>query len=396
MEALIALKSFLELHGIQFIIQVIPFYRDIAALVLNPDFQQFEDQQSAVVVKQLLESGIEAQYISDEIVKHAFDYERIYDYPTDNHPDLGTTEIMTSLMAERLSLYNFPQKLNPSLFSREIQDAFIGIYFLWPSEVNIGEHNPGERVKVPQIRYNSNTISPDPESKIFVLGNSFVVTPYNNAYISYLSEKLLYTPFSKTMGGNGVVTGLLKLLLLESEKYLKGKTVVVLPLGIDTLNGSTYFCNIKHLDSSLRKTSESNYTFKSSVPIRNYSPSLFPSSTNFNFIPESHRATSLLYKLIEMYPNLVLFSENQSFIEIPLPEESKPRMIEISVCPICFYGNTSFFVNNIEIQIKAKDYPIWETVQVELTDDQKTVKLFINDKQSGSSSFLLGNISFYE
>ena len=80
-EALVELDRCFKSQGIQFIIQIVPYYYDIAALVLNPTFKKYGDQRSARVVQQLLEHGIEVQYLSDEIINDALKYERLYCYP---------------------------------------------------------------------------------------------------------------------------------------------------------------------------------------------------------------------------------------------------------------------------------------------------------------------------
>lgn len=156
-DAIVELDRLFKANGIQFIIQIVPDYRDIAALVLNPDFQKYGDQRSARVAKELLERGVEVQYISDVMVKNAFNYERLFFYPGDFHPDEGTTDIMTTLMSQRFEMFGdlLPKDLDSELFSKEKRDTGYKDSLKWPKNVDIGSHEAGSNVQVPYVLYNN-------------------------------------------------------------------------------------------------------------------------------------------------------------------------------------------------------------------------------------------------
>ena len=391
-EALVEFNHFLRIWGIQFIIQVVPNYQDIAALVLNPDYQKYGDQQSATVVKQLLENGIEAHYISDELIKNAFKYERLFDYPGDFHPDEGTADIMTTLMAQRLKQFGnaFPENLSSNLFSEKSQDAYIGIYFKWPSHVNIGQHEANTNVKVPYIYYDQKQITPDSTSKILVIGNSFISSPFSDAYIAYLAKKNLYLVSRKSMAGHGAVTGLIKLLFMDSAKILKGKKVVILPIAVSYVNSVYHFPNIKKMDDLLRDSNKSQYLFSRNT--RDYCSFIFHPSTDLNLVPANPNITKALNLFLEEHPSAVLLSASRPSIQIPIPENLSPKTIQLSVCPIRYEMGASFFVDKNTVHLDSNASPIWETVHIPCLEGQTTVTISLDEH---NSELLLGNISFY-
>ena len=191
------------------------------------------------------------------------------------------------------------------------------------------------------------------------------------------------------MGGHGAVTGLIKKLLLDSKRILKGRMVAILPIGIDYLTGPIRIPNLAQLDTSLKTLNESK--FISTVSVKEYCSSLFSSSTNLDFVKINKNINGEIKHFIEMYPSAVLLSQDQSFV-IPIPQGTNPRMILISACPIRYDAGAVFFVNNKKILIDSNETPKWERIQFETDDNQETISISLNGE---SSAILLGNISFY-
>jgi len=117
LDALLGLKKFFELNGVQFIISVVPFYYDMAARVMNPEFRNVPDYQTALLVQQLLSAGIETIYASDEIIKNYNRYEWAYFYPANGHPSDAAQSVLAECIASRLERYHFPKQYRFDLFT---------------------------------------------------------------------------------------------------------------------------------------------------------------------------------------------------------------------------------------------------------------------------------------
>ena len=70
LDAFAALKEACEANGVQLIISLIPHYTDISSRVLNKEFQNVPDLQTATYVKQLSEIGVETIYSADAIIQN--------------------------------------------------------------------------------------------------------------------------------------------------------------------------------------------------------------------------------------------------------------------------------------------------------------------------------------
>ena len=395
LQALIELDRFFKSQGLVFILQIVPNLHDIAALVLNPEFRKYGDQQSATVAKQLLENGIEAQYISDEIVKHAFDYERLFDYPGDFHPSVGASDIMTTVMAKRLELFRdiLPKQYSPELFTRIPRETVK----TWPSntKLDIGNHKYGSHVQTPHIFYDGKLLKHASESKIIVFGNSFVGSPQSGAlgFVSYLTSKLLYNSSARVMGGVSALTGVPQLFLTDTSSLLKDKQIVILPISIEFLSGEGYnLTNVKLLDSKLKEMS--NASFVSCVFPAEYSEFIYPVSTNFK------------YKTLQNYflsrTGHIALSAEQLELTIPVPVESKPQKVRISLQPYSlpvFNYTTTITINDSFKHNLVSNYetPNWEVIDYEIQEDTKELTIKLDKSNSSKDAMIvIQNISFYE
>ena len=390
LQALKELNLFFKSQGIQFILQIVPDYRDIAALVLNPEFQKYGDQQSALVAKQLLEAGIETQYISDDLVKNAFNYERMFYYPNDFHPDQGATDIMTDRIAHRLKLLGdiFPIQYKKEHFSTEYHDTTYKDNLKWPSNCNIGTHEANTNVQTPHIYYEEKPISRNPQSKILLFGNSFLTNPYSDAYNSYLTSKILYSSQSIPMGGLSPLTALPQLFLTETEKYLKDRIVAILPISISYLVSDASFLNVKQLNNTLEHKAKETMLFSLS-PERDGSI-IFPYSFSFS------QDYPYFEKCISNHTSLAVLSSDKPEISIHLPS-SDINSITVNFLPLHKVDAT--------IQLNEKAYklnqlqfvPNWQTIRYDTNDKLNSLSIKLSlDKSSKNAFVLVGNISGYK
>lgn len=391
LDAVTELDRLFKSNGIQLIIQIVPDYRDIAALVLNPEFQKYGDQRSARVAKLLLERGVEAQYISDELVKNAFNYERLFFYPGDFHPDAGGIDVMTSLIAKRLEKFGdlIPRDLDPNLFSRENRDTGFKDALKWPEGVDIGSHEAGSVVQAPYILYNKKILDSNPKSKILVFGNSFTQEPMTrNAYISYLAPKILHACTCRSMGGVSALTTLPQLFLADAEKFLKNKSIAVLPISITYLTDNRYALpNVAKADEMLKNASKSK--FITSLPLKTNDSPLFPSSFDFSY--------KFLPDYLPLRTSCVALSESNPIIAFSIPDETNAKTVRISIQPLYFYG-VSIFVNGKSCDLPSRYDPKWEILEFDIDNNQKTISIELDfDKcSSPDAKVLIGNISLFE
>ena len=388
-EAIVELDRLFKTQGIQFIIQIVPDYRDIAALVLNPEFQKYGDQRSARAAKELLERGVEVQYISDEIVKNAFKYERLFFYPSDFHPDEGTTDVMTSLFATRLEKFGdlVSKDLDPDLFSKEKRDTAYKDRLKWPKNVDIGSHEAGSNVQVPYVLYNKKILDQDPKSKVLVFGNSFVAAPMTkNAYISYLAPKILHVCSCRGMGGVSALTVLPQLFLSSPETYFKDKMIAVLPISITYLTDNRYSLpNVSQVDATLKSSSKSTYL--ADVPLKQIDKPIFSSTFNFN-----HSFPDYL----PFRTSSVVLSNAQKQFSFSVPTDMKANTVRVSIQPLCDYG-VSLMVNGKPYRLPSRYNPKWEIIDFELDNNKFfSIEMDFKNCSSPDAKVLIGNVSLFE
>ena len=385
-DALAALNRLFHASGIQFIIQIVPDYRDIAALVLNPEFQKYGDQRSARAAKQLLERGIEVQYISDEIVKNAFNYERLFFYPKDFHPDEGTIEIMTSLMAKRLNQFDefLKKDLDPSLFSKENRDTGYRNTLKWPENVDIGNHKAGQNVQVPYILYNKKILDNNPDSKVLIFGNSFTQYPMaRNSYISYLAPKILHTCFCRAMGGVSALTVLPQSFLISPETYLKNKRIAILPISISYLTDNYNFLNVAVSDKMLKEREKSKFIVD--LPLKKNNTSVFSPSFLFSFFQ--------LPNYLPQRTSCIDLSKTRLAVSFDIPDGINPNVARIAVQPLFGY-RVSIVINGKTYQLPSRYDPKWEVLYIGLKGGQR--KITIGLEYKSEAKVLIGDVSLFE
>ena len=385
-DAVVELNRLFRSQGIQFIIQIVPDFRDIAALVLNPEFQKYGDQRSARAAKQLLERGVEVQYISDELVKNAFKYERMFFYPYNFHPDEGTMDIMTTMMARRIEKHEdlVPKKLKKELFSKENRDTGCGKNLTWPKNVDTGSHEPGSVVQVPYVLYDKQEIWPNPLSNILVFGNSFAMEPMrHDAYIAYLAPKILHICSCRVMGGSSALTALPQLFLSYPDKYLKNKRLAILPIPILYLSEKRYsFPNVSNLDAVFKSQCKS--VFLAGISLKE--DCCFTSS----FVP----VPSNLVAPLRIHPSASLLSKKHPKILLKIPDDFKnAKTVRISILP-CQEMAISLSINGEPYRLPSQYVPKWEILEAGL-NGRKEISIEINC-DLGNPAALVGNVSLFQ
>ncbi len=390
-DAIVELNRLFKTNGIQFILQLVPDYRDIAALILNPEFQKYGDQRCARVAKKLLERGVEVQYMSDELVKNAFNYERLFFYPNDKHPDEGATDIMTTLMSQRIDLFGdiLPKDLDANFFSKENRDTGYSDKLKWPQNVDIGIHEVGSSVQVPYILYDNKILDQNPDSKVLVFGNSFSEEPMiRNAYISYLAPKILHTCSSYSTGGIGALSVLPPLFLSNPEKYFKNKVLAILPISINFLTESRWnFPNISNIDKTLKNASKSDFIIN--LPIKQEMSFMFPYSFDFN---ELHLGSYLYTRT-----SCIALSASQPKCTLSIPENANAKKARVSIQPLYGYG-VSILVNGETYNVPSRFAPKWEIMEFDIkeTDKSISIELDIEKCSTKDAKVLIGNVSLFK
>ena len=263
-KAIVELKKALESNGVQLIVSVIQDSEPIVARIINKEFRDVVDYQMYNNIRMLLEYGIEAVTPSFDSVIRCNEEEFTYNIGLDNHPSVLIQKIVSEILSKRLQRYNIPKRLDKNNFTFEdVDHYFYGIDPIktWPDNCDIGNHKPGERIKVKKPVIGRDCSYINRSSEILVIGNSFTASPYPSPHasadreqacglVSWLDYNLETDVDYYYYTQNGPATVFIKNLLADPAKYLKGKKVVIVDFGlIHLLN--TQWNNISELDRQL-------------------------------------------------------------------------------------------------------------------------------------------------
>ena len=259
-EALVALKDYLESQGVQLIISLVPDYYDISARVINREFSNLPDFRTAGVVRQLLENGIEAVYASDAIIEKYNKYENPFFYPCNAHPGDLIQDVLSDLITEKLSRFHIPRQMEKDDFQAIQQEFFTSSMplsdFSFPENCDIGDHKPGDFYSVNRIRYRNRGIKSDPDSPIMVLGNSYSTSPEPLSH--YLCMKTGIGIYQYAIAGAGMLLTAIQRLFNNPDVYLAKRKALVLAIGTIHLTSKTTIPNICDLDSDAKRMHDSN------------------------------------------------------------------------------------------------------------------------------------------
>ena len=255
LECLTALRDFLRANGCQLIVSLLPDSYAMAARVINPEFRHVPDFQAALTVRELLEHGIEAVYVPDELLKAYNRYPFAYFFPSNPHPADTAQDVIADMLTAKLMRFGFPETLVRSRFSigssPHVYDARPDrARYAFPQNCDIGDHQPGTGWQCRQVLYENRKLLPDPESPILFFGNSYMQTPMDwpDSLPTLLSEKMAVPSDFYRIAGSGPMTSFIQSLIRDPEKFLKGKKVIICTMGVWNLHNGVRFCSIREMD----------------------------------------------------------------------------------------------------------------------------------------------------
>ncbi|OQA88863.1 MAG: hypothetical protein BWY31_00047 [Lentisphaerae bacterium ADurb.Bin242] len=227
--ALKSLNDYLALNRIQLIVLIQPEFYDLAAAMLNPEWRDRIDVNSAAMALALLRAGVEAVYTMDAVLRTAEQYEFSFLYPDNDHPAWGVQDAMAALMTERLK--RFPpemlgRKLRPDAFSVTKETGWCGDNFRYPAGVDLGGRRPDTPVLHDTYRAGGKWVFSDPSSPILLMGNSHIQSPMPQGSLAVaLARKSGWLPHNYYSGGVGPAYALPISLLMKQDEFIKGKRV---------------------------------------------------------------------------------------------------------------------------------------------------------------------------
>lgn len=255
MDALVSFKNFLESNGVQLIVSLVPDRYEIAARVINPDFSDTPVYQLLSYVKQLSEAGIECPYYPTNILKHYDLFPFGYSFPNDGHCNSSVQYSIAEILADRLSPFGFSQNLERAKFSHVQAPTFYDVSnhaHKYPENCDIEDHEAGTCYTSDEIHYDGKVLTKDPNSPIFVVGNSFMQTPMGtsqNSLPAFLAERMLCTIDDYRVDQKGPMTTIIQRFFDNPKHFLKGKKVLVMQVASGYLADNSFtWNNIKNMD----------------------------------------------------------------------------------------------------------------------------------------------------
>ena len=255
LECLTALRDFLRANGCQLIVSLLPDSYAMAARVINPEFRHVPDFQAALTVRELLEHGIEAVYVPDELLKAYNRYPFAYFFPSNPHPADTAQDVIADMLTAKLTRFGFAETLDRCKFTlRNSPHAYANrpekAKYFFPPDCDIGDHRPNTSWQCRQMLYEGREILPDPASPILIFGNSYMQTPMDwpDSLPTLLTEKLAVPVDACRITGSGPMTSCIQSFSRNPEKFLKGKKVLICAMGVRHLHGLEKFSNIREMD----------------------------------------------------------------------------------------------------------------------------------------------------
>ena len=269
LEAIREWSLYLKKQGVQFMIVVIPDFRDIAARVLNPDYANYIDCASAEIVRVLLENDVEALYVADALLEQASRYPFLFAYPHDSHPVQGAQEVIADQIANRLEK-RFPKEWTPRCAASDfsMEEAFSSTKSVFPEGVDTGRFKPGDPIPCQVVKYKGKPYQENPQdSKLLILGNSFIQTPFPGfkSLAGLLAKRMSCLPQEFSVHARGPSYTIPLELFNHPALYLKDKRACVLSIYQGHLSAYR-FVNLKQIDLEKKLLSKKEKTDVLSLP----------------------------------------------------------------------------------------------------------------------------------
>ena len=241
-----ALNNACKSNGVHFMVSFVPNRDVISARVINSQFNDIPDLQTATYVKQLSEIGVECVYCSDIIVHEYKRFPHAYMYPTDPHPADTAQDVITDILTNKLYRYSLDQEFEPD------SEVFVKAYkecVVWPDNCDIGNNQVGEAYEYRSVSCKFSKDVPK-DSEIMLIGNSFANLPLNATH-SLLQYKLRSRVESYKLASLGPFSEIIFQLISRPDYFLKNKRVLIMQVGTDHLtaaNNLNIMLNIEHVD----------------------------------------------------------------------------------------------------------------------------------------------------
>ena len=387
-EALVELKKALEANGVHLIVSVIQNREPIVARIINEKFRDIVDYQTYSNIKILLEHGIEAISPSKEAVEHFNEEAFTYNVGADGHPSILIQKNASEILAGRIARYNLPKRLKRELFSLdEVDHKFWGYDPMkcYPDNCDVAPHNPGDRIKVKKPTLQKDYSFTNKNSEILVVGNSFTVSPYSSggliSWLTYFSETDV-SYYEYTM--NGPATVFIDNLLLNPEKYLKGKKVAIIQFALSHLL-TVRWHNIAKIDRELK---------------------LFSTSKLIESFDDIHVSADMsnLYETVRQTKAVIpggfdVKTEIEPFeLARFMPKKTDKTKGVIVVIPACLlYGSVQIVVNSVELSLPSSwdvKKTSYQSLIYKLPPD--TTEISVTVKGSPNSYFVLKDIQIWQ
>lgn len=243
LECFQSLKKACESNGVQLIVSLVPNLYVISSRVINNEFSNIPDLQTATYVKQLSEVGIETLYVSDLIIKNFDRFSFAFFYPNNSHPADTTQDCISDILVKRLERYDIASNLNHESFSCKNESTHTydaPVPFLFPSNCDTGSYLEGSKYECMHIYYDNELVAPQKESPVMLIGNSFIRSPMllPESLPAYLMYKTDAGIDWYRVSGQGPFSDILVRLLSSPEVFLKDKKVIIMQIGTDHLTNA--------------------------------------------------------------------------------------------------------------------------------------------------------------
>jgi len=385
LDALVELKKALEANGVQLIVSVIQDRDSIVARIINKDFRNIVDYQTYKIMQKMLLRGIETITSSKEVIDRFSEEEFTYGVGGDGHPSVLTQKVLSEKLAKRLERYNLPKRLQRNLFSfDEVEHHFYGYDPMknFPDNCDIGNHKPGDKIKVKKPILSKDHSYTNAQSEVLVVGNSFIVSPYSsNGLVSWLDYNLETDVSQYIYSENGPATVFIDYLLMDPDKYLKGKQVAIVQIALSHLL-NVHWHNITQIDRQLCLLSSAKPV--STIPIQ------LQSNVDFGLLSDKQRTT-----IGQLKGHSFRITDNEFFIAKSQIATNKKSIIVIPACLIS--GNVSVFVNNNCYRIPSSfddSKNTYQSLVFEIPNETSEVSISVTGESN--SVFVIKDIEIWQ
>lgn len=385
LDAVVALKDFLESNGIQLIVSLVPNRFEIASRVINPEFADVPVYQLASFVKQLSEAGVECPYNAKHIIDNYDLYPFAYLFPADEHPASTVQHCIAEVIAERLADYHFPRDLDKNLFSHvqvATSDDDNGGKPLhkYPTNCDIGDNIPDELYTSDEIRYDGKRVARDTSSEILVTGNSFAFSPgapsKQHSFPAFLSEQMLHPIDDYIVVSQGPMTVIIQRFFEKPESFLLNKKVLVMHMAADHLIGNKIvWNNISEMDN--RKLMLNGKKLVSSLSV--------PGNGDWTNAITNDTVRSVWGKFVGKTDYMCHNEEPNVLFDLSIDDldPSKPFVCVVQTVRSPIYTIPTLICNGLEASVPAShDYRtlFWQDLYYQIPAGTKKLKLELQGK----------------